>query len=445
VHKVNAFHWIFTNMDRKYSSTLHVMQLACLARHTDVKHFGIEKYLRPLLVDLAFLESTGVYIEALGETIKGSVSALVADNLSAHGIGGFMESFGPNVLHPCRFCTASADEIQNDTLNAFEFKRRSVTEHNLCVKQLREKNLPSIFGIKSDCILHKYLITFHAVTSLPPDIAHDLLEGIVPSDLALCLSYFIFKKYFDLKWLNNVIASYPYKFTDAVNRPQRIPEKFAAVGTVGGNATENWTLLRLLPFFVGSKIPPEDAVWDWLMDLKDIVELCFAPCLTDNACNYLRSKIVDRKRNFHLLFPGKKFKPKHHYVEHYPELIAEFGPLLFMWTMRFEAKHSYCKRVVQESHNFKNILKTIAEKHQLMIAYHLSSHSFFSTEVFVPESAEVSLSMLNNKCRQAVHDLYAEADSINVVSYVKINGTKYCSAMVVVVGRAYGLPLFAEI
>lgn len=110
----------------------------------------------------------------------------------------------------------------------------------------------------------------------------------MPSDIALCLSYFISKKYFDLTWLNNVIASYPYKFTDAVNRPQRIPEKFASSGTVGGNATENWMLLRMLPFLVGSKIPPEDSVWDWLMDLKDIVELSFVPYLTDCARNYLR-------------------------------------------------------------------------------------------------------------------------------------------------------------
>lgn len=99
-----------------------------------------------------------------------------------------------------------------------------------------------------------------------------------------------------------------------------------------------------------------------------------------------------------MLFPDKKFEPKHHYVEHYPELIAEFGPLLFMWTMRFEAMHSYLKCVVHESHNFKNILKTIAEKHQMMIAYHLSGDSFFGIDVLFPETVEMSLSMLSEKC-----------------------------------------------
>lgn len=181
--------------------------------------------LRKLLEDLAFLEKTGVFVEALGNTIKGSVTAVVADNLAAHGIGGFVESFGPNVLCACRFCTASADGIQNDILHAFECVRRSANDHDQHVVQLHEKGLQSVYGVKSECILHMYLKSFHAATSLPPDISHDLLEGIVPSDISLCLSYFISKKYFDLKWLNNVIASYPYNFTDAVNRPQRIPEK----------------------------------------------------------------------------------------------------------------------------------------------------------------------------------------------------------------------------
>ncbi|KAL7873971.1 hypothetical protein SRHO_G00049410 [Serrasalmus rhombeus] len=49
--------------------------------------------------------------------------------------------------------------------------------------------------------------------------------------------------------------------------------------------------------------------------------------------------------------------------------------------MRFEAKHSFFKKVVHDVHNFKNLLKTLASKHQLMIAYALDSHRFFKASV----------------------------------------------------------------
>jgi len=62
---------------------------------------------------LAFLENEGVYIEALGESTKGNVSCIVADNLSAHSLAGFGESFGPNVMYPCHFSTAKSSDIQN--------------------------------------------------------------------------------------------------------------------------------------------------------------------------------------------------------------------------------------------------------------------------------------------------------------------------------------------
>ena len=52
---------------------------------------------------------------------------------------------------------------------------------------------------------------------------------------------------------------------------------------------------------------------------------------------YLAIGIQDHKNNSKLLFPDKKFKPKYHFVELYPDLVREVGPLVSLWTMRFEA------------------------------------------------------------------------------------------------------------
>ena len=47
-----------------------------------------------------------------------------------------------------------------------------------------------------------------------------------------------------------------------------------------------------------------------------------------------------------------------------------FGPLIHVWTMRMESKHSFfLKRCAINSHNVINITKTLAETHQLNLAF----------------------------------------------------------------------------
>lgn len=50
-------------------------------------------------------------------------------------------------------------------------------------------------------------------------------------------------------------------------------------------------------------------------------------------------------------------------------MIRAYGSLVCIWTMQFEAKHSFCKRVVRHTHSFRNILQSRSVKHQLMVAY----------------------------------------------------------------------------
>ncbi|KAL6455517.1 hypothetical protein MHYP_G00360570 [Metynnis hypsauchen] len=99
------------------------------------------------------------------------------------------------------------------------------------------------------------------------------VKGIVPLEMALCLKVFIQSKYFTLEELNRSIKEFPYKWSDKADAPQLVPVNFAARKSVGGNGHENWTLLRLLPLMVGSKIPEGDPTWEVILVLKDIVEL----------------------------------------------------------------------------------------------------------------------------------------------------------------------------
>lgn len=119
------------------------------------------------------------------------------------------------------------------------------------LRKIEENKLPNCYGVKSNCILSKHLSYFDVTTGFPPDIVHDLFEGIVSFELALCLTVFIKKKYFTLVSLNEAILSFNFKWTDKTNRPHSVPLSFASRKTVGGNAHENWSLIRFLPLLIG--------------------------------------------------------------------------------------------------------------------------------------------------------------------------------------------------
>ena len=45
------------------------------------------------------------------------------------------------------------------------------------------------------------------------------------------------------------------------------------------------------------------------------------------------------------------------------------GPLVCNWSMRFQAKHHYFKKIVGTVNNFKNIEYSLAKRHQALQAY----------------------------------------------------------------------------
>ena len=49
--------------------------------------------------------------------------------------------------------------------------------------------------------------------------------------------------------------------------------------------------------------------------------------------------------------------------------ICRYGPLVCHWTMRYEAKHSYFKRLAQSIGNFINIPFTLGMRHQQYQCY----------------------------------------------------------------------------
>lgn len=331
-----------------------IQYLALLCKAVDIKRFGFDEELAPLLKDIAVLEHDGIYISSVGQNVKGSVFSVAADNLGAHSIYGLVENFsGPFI---CRFCLGQWSEFQIKEVRSGVFPARTQEAHTTHVLTVKENPaLTHCFGVKKACSLTENLSYFHCVTGYPPDTLHDIFEGTVPLELGLCFSVFISKKYFTFSELNSAISQFPYKWADKTNCPQPVPATFSSRKWIGGNAHENWALIWLLPFIIGHRIPLNDPAWLLLMSLKDIIELVVAPVHNEESIAYLDLKISEHWHRFQEVFPNEELIPKHHFLEHYPELIKAFGPVIAFWTMRFEAKHSQFKRIVRHTGNYKNI------------------------------------------------------------------------------------------
>ncbi|XP_047186147.1 uncharacterized protein LOC118292452 [Scophthalmus maximus] len=336
-HKMCAIYWVIANIPAKYRSTLNSIQLALLCNTSTVKECGYAKVLQPLIYDLKSLEQNDVYLEQLGESVKGTVLYDAADNLGAHSLAGFLESFTVDKF--CRFCSASSIDTQHqDGVCSGFFKLRDKDSHDKQVQEVREDQaLSQTYGVKRACPLTENVEHFHAITGYPPDILHDILEGIVPTELSLCLKDLIDKGYFTLEMLNQAIRYFNYTFTDKTDQPQE--KGFSAKRTIAGNAHENWCLIRLLPFLIGHCVPEGDNTWEIVMLLKDVVELAVAPRHTEETLHFLDCKIAEHRQLLLSTFPDFRLRPKHHFVEHYPQLVRKFGPLSDVWTMRFEGRH----------------------------------------------------------------------------------------------------------
>jgi hypothetical protein len=69
------------------------------------------------------------------------------------------------------------------------------------------------------------VFSIHVVENVTVDIMHDFLEGIVPYELKLILSSFIYDmKYFSLEVFNSRLASFDYGYCYRSNKPTALSE-----------------------------------------------------------------------------------------------------------------------------------------------------------------------------------------------------------------------------
>lgn len=425
-HKVLAVYLSLADLlPHNRSSTDH-MQLVLLCREKDFKSFGQKTVFKQLIEDLQHLEVNGTDIGG-SAVMKGTICAITGDNLGSHTIGGFTENFS-TTQHFCRYCLQ--DRASFESTPHLTGPRRSVENYEAAVKATSDNPESPSFGVKFASVFND-LQYFHVCQpGLPPCLGHDLFEGVVSCDLALYVAHFVkTDKFFTYVHLNRSLCKFRYLGSDADNKPSEVN---VSGEKLGGHAVQNWCFLRLLPLIIGERIrdPLDNGIWELCLKLRQIVEIICAPKVDIDQIAELRDLIEEYVQERKALFPSHKLKPKHHFLVHYPELILQFGPLIRLWTLRFESKHTYFKECARKLHNFKNLCSTLATRHQLLQAY-LASGFLFPNSVNVERIIDFDLEDYHRGIQEAAKscDLGSGVHAASTITY---KGTTYKKGLLVI-------------
>ena len=325
-------------------------------------------------------------------TVKAGLAYIVGDNLGQHNLSEISQSFSSGNI--CRWCKATYREVCKDGLcysgcrDDFKPEKWTVQEYDQNADLAEENEEADTFGIKRHCTFNQ-LKSYHCVKQMPPCLGHDFFEGVYSYDSQFYLDQLINKeKLLDIETFNRKLKNVILSDRDSKNRPKDFKTR-AKGSKYEGNAGSIRVLSRILPLIL-SNVLDESKVGEHIVKLSEVSELITAPKLTvDEIENKLHFSIVEylemRIAAIDELGMGT-VKPKHHFLSHYSELYASCGPLIFLWAMRMEAKHTFFKNCIRTSKNFINVSKTCASRHQMaQISYAYSG--LFPRMLDIPASA----------------------------------------------------------
>lgn len=437
-HKILAVYYTLGNFYPWNRSKTDNMQLVILCKQKHFDYFGHKSVFKRLVDDIKLLEK-GVSIEG-NKIQQGSVFSIIGDNLGSHGIGGFVENFSTSQYH-CRYCLVTKEKMFQETFYYVIDEMRTIENYVDCLDHIERENLNDYKGIKFNSVFNE-LTYFHVVQpGLPPCLGHDIFEGVVAYDVFLYVKELIKDNVFTIDFLNDRINKFPYSISDNSDKPASINIKG---NKLSGHAVQNWNFLRFFPVVFYDFRNCDKVGYRLIILLHEVVELICAPKITIEQVSYLQNLIQEYLELRQDSFSHVPLRAKHHYMMHYPNLIIKFGPLIRLWTMRFESKHSYFKKCVHSCQNFINVTKTLSERHQLLQAY-LGVGDLFNDIIF--ESAVPFCIFLYNKEIQDSVLLTLRENHIKayVSDRITFRGIMYKKGLHVAVSRKEKYLYFGEI
>ena len=191
-------------MKPSFRSSLKSIFLLSDAKLSTIRTHGIDTILEPFIKDniIMVLSSEGVNLAFAGreEVWKGTMVAFLADNLAAHEVGGFKESFS----FARRFCRCYMTNNHADQCRALQ----GSNSHEASVE----------YGINRQAALEK-IPGFSVTLCLPHDVVHDLLEGVIPHEIKLLLQHCLNNRYFKLLTFNQRLTAFDFGYSEVGDKP----------------------------------------------------------------------------------------------------------------------------------------------------------------------------------------------------------------------------------
>lgn len=134
---------------------------------------------------------------------------------------------------------------------------------------------------------------------------------------------------------------------------------------MGQNAVQSICLIRNIPFILWNyrTHPDLQEIWTCIGSLLRIIEIVYSRELTEQDLITLRVEL--KTFSTKVIEIAGKLIPKIHIMLHYPYIMEVMGPIRYMNMFRYERKHKELKNHLTK--NFKNINKSIAQKHQELL------------------------------------------------------------------------------
>ena len=215
-------------------------------------------------------------------------------------------------------------------------------------------------------------------------------------DLQFYLNYIIVKeKLISQDDFNRKLKNALLSTRDSKNRPKEFkPRKKNS--KYEGNAGSIRVLGRVVIMLLSSELE-KSKVGSLIVKLEEVSELITAPKLSiyeiEDILNGTIQEYLQMRVDAIEELGMDSIKPKHHFLSHYAKLFRYYGPLIHLWAMRMEAKHTFMKNCIRTSKNFINPPKTCASRHQMaQISYRYTG--LFPSKYDIPENAATVRDMM---------------------------------------------------
>ena len=219
LQKLVCIYFLLGNVETKYWSMLRNVHVIAVANSSLVIKHGYNVVFQKLQEDLLTLERDGVIVEAPDKTVQvfhGGLTTISGDNLSNHEIGGFRRCFSSGLIS--RVCMCCYEDLQAK-MHETCFTLRTSQSHKYHVRSvITDASLMPVYGVHCDSPFSA-LWSFDVIESLPPDIMHDILEGILPILLSTILEHLNSSKILSKRQFSELLNKFQFCKNDNRNKP----------------------------------------------------------------------------------------------------------------------------------------------------------------------------------------------------------------------------------